>query len=121
MSSKKPKKAPFNNLKIGYGTFKINHLTDKDASRRLIDGEYHSKEQEIDYDSSMHPEAQLHALLHEAGHGIVDVYGLLVKLASDDEEEKFVRAFCGGLLSFFKDNKQFYDWMGEILYDEEEE
>jgi len=121
MMAKKIIKLPIDNLKIGYADFKLTALTEKDAGRRLIDGECHLKEQEIDYDSAMHEQLIMNTILHEAGHAMVHVFGM--KFKDDDHEEHLVNALMGGVITLFRDNPKLYREVGRVfnLLEKEEE
>ena len=119
--AKAKNKLPFDKVKIGYADYSLNALTEKDAGRRLIDGECHLKEQEIDYDSSMSEQLIMNTILHEIGHAMVHVFG--IKFKDEDYEEHFVNAYSGALVTVLRDNPELFKQFGKVfglLEDEEE-
>ena len=120
MSTKKSKKLPFDKVKVGYADYKLVPLTEKDAGKRLIDGECDLKAQEIDYDSTMNEQLVMNTILHEIGHAMVHVFG--IKFKDEDYEEHFVNAYSGALVTVLCANPELYRHLGKVfgLLEEEE-
>lgn len=115
---KKPgDKVPFDELKVAWGNYKINHLTHKDAGKRLIRGEFHAEESEIDYDTGLSDQEKVNTILHELGHAIVHTFG--IKFKDDDQEEEIVNSMASGYMTVFRDNPALVKWIVDVLFDGE--
>ena len=90
MASRKDK-LPFDELKVGFNKYKVIGISEKDACRREIHGEFHYKDCEIDYDLSLSDPDRVNTILHELGHAIVHVFG--IKFRDSDQEEDVTSSF----------------------------
>lgn len=118
MATKKKELVPFKFIKILYANYEVIPLEERQAQLREIFGQFHSKEQIIEYDSSLKNSEKVNTVLHEVAHGIVHTMGL--KFHNDNEEEVFVNSFTAGLVTVFRDNPNFLSWILESLMNEDE-
>lgn len=111
--AQKDKTVPFEKVKILYADYILVPVSDRDASKREIQGEFHSKEQEIDYDIGLAPTEKLNTIMHEVGHGVIHTMGISLK-----EEEIVINSFTGGLITVFRDNRDLLKWIVSVLHPE---
>lgn len=113
--AKKRNDLPFDSVKILYADYDIIGVSDRDAGRREIMGQFFSKEQEIDYDLGLPDTEKVNTIMHEIGHGICHTMGIKFKSA-DDGEEEFVNTYTAGLITVLRDNPLLTKWLTETLH-----
>lgn len=122
MTRRKPV-IPFDTVKIGYLDCKINLLSEKEAERLEINGEFSSKDGRIDIDESLTPIELVNTVWHEIMHGIAHVFGVEFCTKNENDvartEEDVVTSITNGLITVKKDNPSLVEWTNEILYVEE--
>jgi Zn-dependent peptidase ImmA (M78 family) len=111
--AKKKDVVPFSNIKVLYADYEVVPLDEKQANLREIFGQFHAKEQVIEYDSSLQNDEIVNTILHEVAHGICHTMG--IKFNNNEDEEHFVNTFTAGLVTVFKDNPNFLAWILETL------
>jgi Zn-dependent peptidase ImmA (M78 family) len=117
--AKKKELVPFNQIKILYANYELIPLEERQASLREIMGQFHSREQIIEYDSSLKNSEKVNTILHEIGHGICHTMGM--KFKNEDGEEDFVNTYTAGLVTVFKDNPNLLAWVLECLTSEDDD
>lgn len=115
--SKKKDKIPFNKIKVLYSTYDIVPLEERQANLREIFGQFHAKEQVIEYDSTLKNAEKINTIMHEIGHAIFHTMG--IKSSNDSDEEVFVNSFTAGLITVFRDNPTLLQWICDNINEEE--
>lgn len=111
------KDLPFDTIKVLYQVNKLIPVESRDADKREIQGQYHAKEQEIDYDQSLRPDEKANTILHEVLHALV--YTMSIKFKDHDQEESVVNSMSNGIITVLKDNPDFLGWLKDVLTEPE--
>lgn len=116
MAAKSKTGLPFDNLKIMYADVKVTGISSEQAEKRCMQGEYHAKKQEIEFDESLTETEKLNTVFHEVGHALVHTMG--IKFHSGEQEEDVINSLAAGYITALKDNPAFLDWIQAILFPE---
>lgn len=99
-------------VKIGYATFKIQHVSRK-ALGQTDFGELEYGTNVIRIFGQQSNEELVNTLMHEIGHGICYIFNIQFK--TPREEEDFIREYTNGIITVFRDNPKLLTFLKRNL------